>query len=184
MKVKKLIFGAMCLSISLLLPQVFHMFSYQKAGAIFLPMHMPVFIGGMLLGPIYGLFLGVFAPLTSFVVTGMPNGERVIFMMCELATYGTISGLLFQQFKWSHKKYGALCVLLISMLVGRGVYAIAISIATYIFHVPLGGIWAFIMATITGIPGIIIQCLLIPVIVKSIEKGGYFYETEHIIRKT
>ena len=73
MKTKKLTFGAMCLAISLLLPQVFHIIGMQQAGSVFLPMHLPVFIGGMLLGPIYGLFLGIFAPLTSFVVTGMPS---------------------------------------------------------------------------------------------------------------
>ena len=67
MKTKKLTFGAMCLAISLLLPQVFHIIGMQQAGSVFLPMHLPVFIGGMLLGPIYGLFLGIFAPLTSFV---------------------------------------------------------------------------------------------------------------------
>ena len=86
MKTKKLTFGAMCLAISLLLPQVFHIIGMQQAGSVFLPMHLPVFIGGMLLGPIYGLFLGIFAPLTSFVVTGMPSADRVLFMMSELAT--------------------------------------------------------------------------------------------------
>ena len=45
MKTKKMTFGAMCLALSLLLPQVFHFIGLQQAGAVFLPMHIPVFIG-------------------------------------------------------------------------------------------------------------------------------------------
>ncbi len=137
MKTKKLTFGAMCLAISLLLPQVFHIIGMQQAGSVFLPMHLPVFIGGMLLGPIYGLFLGIFAPLTSFVVTGMPSADRVLFMMSELATYGTVSGLLFHQFHFSKQKFGSLSALVLSMIAGRVIYGIVISIATYLFGIPL-----------------------------------------------
>ena len=36
MKTKKLTFGAMCLAISLLLPQVFHIIGMQQAGSVFL----------------------------------------------------------------------------------------------------------------------------------------------------
>lgn len=183
MKTRKITFGAMCLALSLLLPQAFHLIGMQQAGSIFLPMHIPVFIGGMLLGPIYGLFLGIFAPLTSFVVTGMPTAERVMFMICELATYGTVSGLLFHQFHFSKKKLGSLSALVISMLAGRLVYGLVISIATYLFHIPLGGIQAVMMATMTGIPGIVIQLLFVPTIVMFIDKGGYFNEPESITRE-
>lgn len=183
MKTRKITFGAMCLAISLLLPQVFHLIGMQQAGSIFLPMHIPIFIGGMLLGPIYGLFLGIFAPLTSFVVTGMPTAQRVLFMMCELATYGMISGLLFHQFHFSKKRWGSLLALLIAMLAGRVVYGIVIAIATYLFQMPLGGIEAVIMATMAGIPGMILQFVFVPLIVTMIDKGGYFHEPERIAKK-
>ena len=183
MKTKKLTFGAMCLAISLLLPQVFHIIGMQQAGSVFLPMHLPVFIGGMLLGPIYGLFLGIFAPLTSFVVTGMPSADRVLFMMSELATYGTVSGLLFHQFHFSKQKFGSLSALVLSMIAGRVIYGIVISIATYIFGIPLGCIPAVIAATTTGIPGIIIQLIFVPTIVMAIVKGGYFDEVAATAKK-
>ena len=180
MKVKKMTFGAMCLALSLLLPQVFHMIGMQQAGSIFLPMHLPVFIGGMLLGPIYGLVIGIFAPLMSCILTGMPSYERVLFMACELATYGMVSGLLFHQLKLKKQKMAPLLALILAMLAGRIAYAIVISIATYLFHIPLGGVMAVISATLTGIPGIIIQCLFVPVVVHVIEQGGYFHESESI----
>ena len=183
MKTKKITFGAMCLALSLLLSQAFHLVGMQQAGSIFLPMHIPVFIGGMLLGPIYGLFLGIFAPLTSCVLTGMPSAERVLFMVCELATYGTVSGLLFHHFHFSKKKLGSLMALVISMLAGRIVYGIVISIATYLFRIPLGGIQSVIMATSTGLPGIVIQLLFIPGIVTIVDKGGYFHESKTITSK-
>ena len=183
LKTKKLTFGAMCLALSLLLPQAFHMIGMQQAGSVFLPMHIPVFIGGLLLGPIYGLFLGIFAPLTSFVVTGMPGADRVMFMMCELATYGTVSGLLFHQFHFAQKKWGAFSALVISMMAGRVVYGIVISIATYLFNIPLGGLPAVIVATTTGIPGIIIQLIFVPTVVMSIIKGAYFDEFTAVERK-
>lgn len=180
MKVKKMTFGAMCLALSLLLPQVFHMIGMQQAGSIFLPMHLPVFIGGMLLGSMYGLVLGIFAPITSCFLTGMPPYERVLFMSCELATYGMVSGLLFHQFKFKKQKAASLFALLLSMIAGRIIYAIVISIATYLFNIPFGGVMVVIHATITGIPGIIIQCFFVPLVVHVIERGGYFHESDTI----
>ncbi|WP_270469891.1 ECF transporter S component [Catenibacterium mitsuokai] len=182
MRTKRMTFGAMCLAISLLLPQIFHMIGMQQAGSIFLPMHLPVFIGGLLLGPVYGLLLGIFAPLTSFVITGMPSADRVIFMMCELATYGMVSGFLFQNLQFYKKKMGALIALILSMIAGRIIYGIVISIATYVFGVPLGGIMAVIAATSSGIPGIIIQLIFVPGIVTAIVKGGYLDESATITK--
>ena len=69
------------------------------------------------------------------------------------------------------------------MIAGRVVYGIVISIATYIFGIPLGGIPAVIAATTTGIPGIIIQLIFVPTIVMAIVKGGYFDEVAATAKK-
>ncbi len=183
MKTKKITIGAMCLAIALLLPQAFHLVGIQGAGVIFLPMHIPVFIGGMLLGPLYGLILGVLAPLVSFAITGMPNAQRVLFMVGELATYGMISGLLFHQLRFSTKRFGATMALIISMISGRITYAILISIATYLFHIPLGGIGAVLTSITTGLPGIIIQLIFVPSCVVMILKGGVFHDIRPTSKK-
>ena len=94
-----------------------------------------------------------------------------------------MSGLLFHQFHFSKKKLGSLSALVISMLAGRLVYGLVISIGTYLFQIPLGGIQAVIMATMTGVPGIVIQLLFVPTIVTIIDRGGYFNEPEVITRK-
>lgn len=176
MKVKsmRITFGAMCLALSIFLPQVFHLFGMQQAGMIFLPMHLPVFLGGMLLGPVYGLFLGIFAPLISMVLTGMPGAERVIFMMIELAAYGAIAGLCYHQLKMNEKPLGTLYALIIAMIVGRVVNAIGLVIGGMVMGVPLGG-FATVFASIgTGLPGIALQFIFVPVIVSALYKGGYF----------
>ena len=114
---------------------------------------------------------------------GATDVIRVLFMMSELATYGTVSGLLFHQFHFSKQKFGSLSALVLSMIAGRVIYGIVISIATYLFGIPLGGIPAVIAATTTGIPGIIIQLIFVPAIVMAIVKGGYFDEVATATKK-
>ena len=46
-QVKKLVMAAMCVALGIVLPMAFH--TIQNAGSIFLPMHIPVLICGLLL---------------------------------------------------------------------------------------------------------------------------------------
>lgn len=175
MRTKKITCSAMCLALALLLPQVFHFIGMQQAGSMFLPMHLPVFIGGMLLGPIYGLFLGAFSPLVSFMLTGMPSSHIVLFMMCELATYGMVSGLLFHYFDYNQKKFGALFTLILSMIAGRIIYGLTLTLATYVFGIPMGSFEVVLAATLTGLPGICIQIVLVPILVRALDKLEFFH---------
>ena len=70
MNIKKLVYTGLLVAVGVLLPQVFHIFGSSAAGMVFLPMHIPVLIGGLLLGPMSGLCIGVAAPLISFGITG------------------------------------------------------------------------------------------------------------------
>lgn len=47
-QVKKLVMAAMCVALGIILPMAFH--TIQNAGSIFLPMHIPVLICGLLCG--------------------------------------------------------------------------------------------------------------------------------------
>ncbi|RKY70366.1 MAG: ECF transporter S component, partial [Candidatus Latescibacterota bacterium] len=49
---------------------IFHQFGI--AGKVFLPMHFPVIVAGLLFGPFSGLLVGLFSPVLSFLLTGMP----------------------------------------------------------------------------------------------------------------
>lgn len=176
MKTRKLTFAALCLAAALLLPQLFHLLGMQQAGQIFLPMHIPVLLGGLLLGWQYGILLGLIAPLISFLFTGMPGGERVVFMMAELSAYGFTSGLLYHHVLSKHSLYGAYLSLLGALIVGRIAYVIALYAAAGLFHIHAGGLLLVWTAFITGIPGIITQLLFLPALVRVIEKGGFMHE--------
>ena len=51
-KTKKLVFAGLCTALGVALPIAFH--AIPNAGGIFLPMHIPVLLCGLLLGPVRG----------------------------------------------------------------------------------------------------------------------------------
>ena len=52
-KVQNMVVAGMCIALGVVLPMAFH--SIPNAGSIFLPMHIPVLICGLLCGWQYGL---------------------------------------------------------------------------------------------------------------------------------
>ena len=95
--VKSLI-SAGIIALAVILPQFVHLFAGAQGGVRWLPMYLPVLLGGCLLGWSWGLGIGVLSPLTSFFITSafgnpMPIAARLPFMMIELAIFAGISGL-------------------------------------------------------------------------------------------
>ncbi|MEG0451837.1 MAG: ECF transporter S component [Coprobacillus sp.] len=173
MNAKKLTYMGLLLAVGIVLPQVFH-FAGPQSGAIFLPMHIPVLIAGFVLGPIYGLALGLLLPLVSSVLTGMPAIIRLPFMIGELMAYGYFSGLIYKLTKG--KSWSCILSLLSAMILGRIVYGLMLMIATYLLNMNVGGLAAVMVAISTGIPGIIIQLILIPLLVYALERKGVIHE--------
>lgn len=177
MKTRRMTLAALCLALALLLPQVFHLLGMQQAGQLFLPMHIPVLIAGLILGWQYGALLGILSPLLSFALTGMPSAQRVLFMVVELMSYGAIVGLCYQTLRLKEHAFGGTLSLIIAMICGRLMYGLAISLAAILFHIDLGGFAAVWAALIMGIPGILTQLLFLPALAHVIEKGGYLHES-------
>ena len=98
---KNLVTSGMCVALAIVLPMAFHMI--PDAGKVFLPMHIPVLLCGLLCGPVYGLGCGILAPLLSHLFTGMPPTAMLPSMLCELAAYGMLSGILIRviRTKWN-----------------------------------------------------------------------------------
>ena len=168
--VKKLVQSALFVAIGILLPMVFH--SIQGAGAIFLPMHIPVLICGLYCGYKYGALCGLITPLLSSLLTQMPPIYPTgVAMTLELMTYGTISGLL-------HKKYNVFLSLILSMLAGRAVSGIANTILFGLAGKPYG-LETFLTASfVKALPGIVIQLIFIPIIVTLLEKRNFLREED------
>lgn len=158
---KKLVYCALLIAAGVLLPELLHLIGGPALGATFLPMHIPVLIGGLLLGPVYGSAIGVFAPVISFLATGMPAAERLPFMIIELAVYGLVSGIL------SKHLYPALIT---AMVAGRTAYAISLAAAFYLFGMGKAMPIAAWTAIVTGLPGIILQIVLIPPVVYALRR--------------
>ena len=66
--VKKSIITAVCLALCVVLPQAFH--AVPNAGSVYLPMHIPVLLCGLICGWQYGLLCGLAGPALSTLFTG------------------------------------------------------------------------------------------------------------------
>ena len=167
---KKLTLSAMFLALGMVLP--FLTGQIQQIGNMLLPMHIPVFLCGLICGWQYGEVVGFLLPLLRSVTFGMPPLYPVaIAMAFELATYGFASGFLYGRSKWK-------CVralyrsLIVAMLTGRAIWGLA-----EVILLGLGGTvftWKMFLsgAILNSILGIIIQLTLIPAIMIVLNKTG------------
>ncbi len=166
-KTKKLVFAGLCAALGVALPIAFH--SIPNAGGIFLPMHIPVLLCGLICGPVYGLACGVLAPLLSSLLTGMPPAAMLPSMLCELAVYGLVSGLLIRRVKTGSKLANIYVSLVGAMLAGRAVYGV---LNALIFRAGQYSAQLWLTAAfVTSVPGILLQLILIPLLVLALEKA-------------
>jgi len=164
---KKSIFTAVCLALCVVLPQAFH--AIPNAGSIYLPMHIPIILCGLICGWQYGLFCGLAGPALSTFFTGMPPVAVLPPMILECAVYGLICGLMMLVIRTKNIYVDLYASLIIAMLSGRIVAGLARAL---IFS--RGNITMATWTTsyfITSLPGIIIQLLLIPSIIFALMKA-------------
>ena len=166
-KLVKLILSAMFLAIALVLP--FLTGQIPQIGGALCPMHLPVLLCGFFCGPWFALAVGAIAPLLRFLLFGMPplipSGVAMSF---ELAAYGLASGLLYRHLPM--KRCSVYISLLSAMLAGRIVWAAA-RIVLYGLGASEFGWSAFLAgAFLNAVPGIIVQIVLIPILVMSLQK--------------
>ncbi len=165
--VRKTVLSAMFLAIAYVLP--FLTGQIPKIGAMLCPMHIPVLLCGFICGPVWGFAVGLISPLFRSIALGMPPMfPKAICMAFEMAVYGLVSGILHKVFP--NKKGFIYCSLLISMLLGRIVWGIAMYICMGISGGSFG-FSAFLAGAVTNaIPGILLQIILVPVIVMLLNK--------------
>lgn len=161
---KKITYSALFLALGLILP--FLTGQIPSIGSMLLPMHIPVLLCGFLLGAPYGLLVGIITPLLRSMIFGMPPILTSITMAFELATYGFISGYLYN--KLSKSIFNIYISLLGAMLIGRVVWGV---VSTLIYGMENFGFMAFIAGGFTNaIPGMILQIVLIPILVNILDK--------------
>lgn len=165
--VKKSILTAVCIALCYVVPLLFH--GVQNAGRVFLPMHLPVFLCGLLCGWPYGLLCGLAGPALSSVLTQMPPVAMLPSMMLELAVYGAIAGLM-MQLVHTKSTYADLYISQITALVcGRIIAGLAQAL---IFARGTYSITAWVSGyVVTSWPGTLIQLVLLPSVVFALMKA-------------
>lgn len=167
---KNLTLSAMFIAIGLVLPMITG--NIPQVGNMLLPMHIPVFLCGLICGWPYGLAVGAVLPLMRSLLFGMPPLYPVaVAMTFELATYGFVSGFLYNRSRWQ-------CVIALyrsmvaAMLAGRVVWGAAevvlLGVAGNAFT------WQAFMAGafLNAIPGIAVQLILIPALMVLLNRTG------------
>ncbi len=165
--VKKSILTAVCVALCVVLPQAFH--AIPNAGSIYLPMHIPVLLCGLICGGSYGLLCGLAGPVLSSLFTGMPPVAMLPSMMVECAVYGLVTGFMMRVVR-TKRLYGDLYLSLsVAMLLGRVVSGVAKAL---IFSAGSYSVAAWATGSfVTSLPGIVIQLALLPTITVALMKA-------------
>lgn len=159
-----IVISGLLLAIGVIIPTIFHLTGIP--GNVFLPMHIPVLLGGFLLPPAYAFFIGLLTPILNSVLTGMPVLFPIaIIMMFELSMYGLVASYFYRKLKVS-----LFISLIFSMIVGRMIAGGVVYGLVVFFSQKMNPIVFVQGAVIAGLPGIGIQIILIPVLMHAINR--------------
>lgn len=153
------------IALAVALPQLVHLALGQPGGVQFLPMYLPVLMGGCLLGARWAVAVGALSPVVSFLLTSlagnpMPALPRLPFMIAELTVFALVAGLFSK--KTAQNGLWAFPAVIAAQIAGRAVFlgAVALFQGAAPFTVPM--IWSQILA---GLPGLAIQAVLVPLVI-------------------
>lgn len=153
------------IALAVALPQLVHLALGQPGGVQFLPMYLPVLMGGCLLGARWAVTVGALSPVVSFLLTSlagnpMPALPRLPFMIAELTVFALVAGLFSK--KTAQNGLWAFPAVIAAQITGRAVFlgAVALFQGAAPFTVPM--IWSQILA---GLPGLAIQAVLVPLVI-------------------
>lgn len=163
-KKAKYIIGTVLFSgLGIAIPRIFHILVGSSAGVTFLPMHLMVLISAIVFGMTSSCIVAGSSVIFSYLLTGMPALARMPYMLIELIIYGILLGLF-------NKKFNSYISLIATMILGRILYAGVLFASVNLLG--LNGYGISVMQSIkSGIPGIILQLALVPVLAMIVKKG-------------
>ena len=166
-KIEKLVLASLFLALGMVLPLLTG--QIKEIGDSLLPMHLVVMLCALICGASYGTAVGAILPFLRSVTMGMPPlYPNAIWMSAELLTYALVIGLLCPP-KREQTTKRVLISLLISMIAGRIVWGVAKAILLGIGAKPFTIQMFFMGGFVDAIPGIVLQLILIPTIIKLIQ---------------
>ncbi len=165
---KKLVYSAMCLALCLVLP--FLTGQIPEVGNMLLPMHIPVMLCGFLCGSRWGAAVGFTAPLLRHLIFTVPRMPACIGMAFELAVYGLVVGLLYRRLG---KDLRSIYISLVCAMVGGRLVWGAAQLVIFGLQGSAFPMSAFLAGAVTtAVPGIILQLVLVPVLVRALDRSG------------
>ena len=139
------------LAASVVLPMVFHLVGL---GQMFLPMHIPVLLAALTLRPRFAIAVGVLAPVTSMLITGMPPAPFAAMMTIEFVVLTAVASVAVSF------RHIPLWVVAVAAVAARCLATVFVSEALggYL-HLPAA--MTGIAAVLSGAPGIAVQLIAV-----------------------
>ena len=158
------------IALAVALPQIIHAATGQAGGVQWLPMYLPVLLGGCLLGVWWGLGIGIMSPVVSFLITlavgnPMPAAARLPFMIVELGVFAAVSGLFTE--KIAGNGWMAFPAVILAAVAGRVTFMLLVLIFQSVTPFTPALIWSQIQ---TGLIGLVLQAVLVPFMVMGLKK--------------
>ena len=166
--IRKIVLCAMFLAAGMVLPFVTG--QIPQIGSMLLPMHIPVFLCGLICGGRYGAVVGFIMPLMrSAIFTMPPMFPDAAAMAFELAAYGFIVGFMYENARWHCIKSLYRCMFT-AMIGGRAVWGLAMAALIGFGDNGLTLTMFVTRAFINAIPGIVLQLVFIPSLMLALDK--------------
>lgn len=163
--------AAICLSLGIVLP--FLTMQIKEIGDSLLPMHFAALLCGVLCGKWYGLSVGFLIPITRSLLFSMPPMyPNAMYMAFEIATYGVVMGLLYKKDRKMPFWYIWVC-LIIAQISGRIIWGLGKAILLGVGQSGFTFTAFIIGGFVDALPGIITQLILIPVLIKALQKSNF-----------
>ncbi len=155
-------------ALAVVLPQLVHLALGAPGGMQWLPMYLPILLGGCLLGWKWGLGVGILSPAISFAITAlagdpMPAAARLPYMIVELAVFGAVSGLFSR--KIAENGWMAFPAVLLAQVAGRLTFLAVAAMFQTISPLSAATVWSQIQ---TGLLGMVLQAVLVPFVVMGL----------------
>lgn len=162
---REVVLGGLMIALGIVVPLLFHALG---TGPVWLPMHFPVLVLGMLMSPGMAALAAAITPLASAALTGMPPiAPPTAFMMtAELAAIAAAASIAHRHLglgPWLATAAGIAC--------GRAVYALELFVLAPVLGIHLPAAAAGGAALLRGLPGLVLQMIVVPPIVAAVERA-------------
>jgi hypothetical protein len=150
-RARELALAAMFVALGITVPILFHAVGL---GRTFLPMHLPILIGAVVLRPPMAVLVALLTPWASMLLTGMPPLPMAVVMCIELGALSAVvsTARILRVPVW--------LAVVLGILVRIGVtWGVTTALAGYL-HLPPAGVG--VASIVAGAPGIVLQLAIAP----------------------